>query len=546
MRSVIKTIILIILLAGSYTPALAQSMDKITLSITPPLIKNNVSPGQVWQSAIKVVNNNPVEIDVYIEVADFKGGTETGTVTFIQAKNNTEEDQSFLASTWINISSGPITIPAFKGKDIPFIVEVPETADPGGHYVSLLAGTKPPDDGAKGSAIKISSLLASLIFLNVSGEVEESGRIREFSLNKKVFNKPEVDFVVRFENTGNVHIQPQGEIRIYNFFNNIDNSITINHSTEFGNVLPGGIRKWEFNWQGKDSILSMGRYRAELVLGYGETSRETVEQTLYFWVIYFKELLIALGSLTLFVLLIVLTIKRYIKRAIVKTQAQAGLISSPIKPPVKTNAVNGNKNIVNLRSKALRRSSNKSFFSWRLFKIFIFLILLILIMALIGLYFYNAKTNEKNNSLQTETLVQPKPKPEKIKPAVESVPAVNKDEAETNSEQEATTTGEASENTGSTTVEDGLLIEKPEIVILNGSGKAGMANLAAEELREQGYTVSRVGNADNYNYINSVIKYQVDYSQEARIIKNFFSSPIEIETDEKQTEKIIIIIGNIY
>ena len=164
---------------------------------------------------------------------------------------------------------------------------------------------KPLNKKNKGSSIKISSLLASLILLNVDGEVNENGRIREFSTDKKLYSEPKVDFSVRFENIGNVHIQPQGEIRIFNFWDKDCGVIQINHNTTFGNVLPQGIRKWNFSWEGEKNLLEMGRYKAVMVLGYGERERETIDQTLYFWVIYTKPLLMMIGGLLLFIIIMV-------------------------------------------------------------------------------------------------------------------------------------------------------------------------------------------------------------------------------------------------
>jgi hypothetical protein len=59
--------------------------------------------------------------------------------------------------------------------------------------------------------------------------------------------------------------------------------------------LPGDIRKWEFKWEDKKNFFEMGRYKAELILTYGEQTRETSTQTIYFWIIYVKPLIDSLG-----------------------------------------------------------------------------------------------------------------------------------------------------------------------------------------------------------------------------------------------------------
>ena len=181
-----------------FTVVNAQDMGDLTLSITPPLIKNNVSPGQVWRSAIKVVNNNAVAVEVYTEVVDFRSNNENGKVEFIRDQGQLDLYKNHLLSQWVDIDSGPYSITPGQSADIPFTVVVPETADPGGHYAAILVGTKPPVETGGGSSIKVSSQLASLILLRINGEEKEEGKIREFSTSEKFYFNPDIDKFSRF------------------------------------------------------------------------------------------------------------------------------------------------------------------------------------------------------------------------------------------------------------------------------------------------------------------------------------------------------------
>ena len=57
-----------------------------------------------------------------------------------------------------------------------------------------------------------------LVFLQVSGEINEKGEVIEFSLsNGKFFTfKAPEDFIVNFKNQGNTYLKPRGEILIKN------------------------------------------------------------------------------------------------------------------------------------------------------------------------------------------------------------------------------------------------------------------------------------------------------------------------------------------
>lgn len=305
--------------------SLAEGEDKLTLTITPPLIKINMAPGERWAGSIRVVNNNPIATSIYANKVDFKSG-EDGGVVFINAGQSEDEQASFLLSQWLTVPTEAIFLAPYETKEVSLVIDVPADAEAGGHYAAVLTGTKPNDESKlEGSGIKISSMLASLIMLNVKGEIFEKGDIREFTTSRELYTEPTVDFNLRFENTGNVHLQPQGEIVIYNMFGREKGKIEINQNSQFGNVLPKSIRKWPFAWQAEKGFLASGRYRADLVLGFGEQAKQNVSQTVYFWVIDVKMTAIIVGSVLLLILLIALIIRLYVRKAVRAVERQVAL-----------------------------------------------------------------------------------------------------------------------------------------------------------------------------------------------------------------------------
>ncbi|MCK5416592.1 hypothetical protein KAI92_04150 [Candidatus Parcubacteria bacterium] len=331
-----KKIILIILILF-FIPFISKA-DGLTLSITPPLIKNNINPGDVWQSSIKIINNNSGEIEVYVDVADFKGGSGAGTVEFLPF-NSDPNASEYLLSRWIQIEKGPIRIGGFKSKEIPFVIDAPEGASPGGHYAAIIVGTKSGEQKQAGTGMSVSTKLSSLILLNVNGDINEKGYIREFSSDKTFYKTADVNFDVVFENVGNVHIQPQGEIRVYNLFNKDKGAVTINNNTEFGNVLPDEKRKWSFNWQGENGIFEMGRYKAEILLGYGQEARQTESMFLYFWIIDLKIFAFIIGPFVILLLIIFIFVKLSIRKAIKNTKEAVGYIEPKLKPKIKNKKI---------------------------------------------------------------------------------------------------------------------------------------------------------------------------------------------------------------
>lgn len=559
-----KIVLTLILFFGiTYSGFVLAVDDKLMITITPPLIKNNVSPSQAWRSNVKLVNNNSADISIYIKTLDFTSSEELGTVNFLPEIEEGNSSSEYMLSQWINIDRGPILIPAFKSVEIPFTINVPESAEPGGHYAAILAGTRPPDGiDEKGATIKVSSMLASLILLNVDGEIIEDGHIREFSTDKKVYPDPKVNFTVRFENKGNVHIQPRGEIVIYDYFDKEKKRLELNHNSEYGNVLPGGIRKWNFFWEGENGILEMGRYKAELVLAYGDKASNTLDQILYFWVINYKYLSILIGSILIFFITTTLLIRRYIRKAVINTQKMAGIITPPIQSinPAINNSIKLNSKP--LAKNAVEKVNNKVVAGINFSRFKKYIISIIIILAIISFLFIFMNMRDDNSNSSVDNTESEKSNDNSIEfidvinIENEEVEIINtqdikdsiRKQNENSNEAVINETKKQEINPASTTESKIEKIDEKslKIKVLNGSGTPGMAGKISKTIEAGGFIIESTGNADNFNYKNTIIKYKGELGDSIQKLSNLIDVEIKEENDETIDADIVIIVGKNY
>ncbi len=283
----------------------------VTLSVSPTLFDMSAEPGQAWQSKLRVVNVNDFDLTVYVEVVNFAPKGEGGDGSFIPL-DPANLDGSTLAE-WISISRDPITIPREQTGEIPFTVTVPKDASPGGHFAAVLVGTKPPVTESGQARLQTTQMVTSLFFARVAGDVVESGVIREFTTEETFLDTPEASFSLRFENKGNVHLKPQGEIKIYNMWGEERGIVPINQYSNFGNVLPESIRKYNFTWKGEWSLSDMGRYSAVATLGFGTEVKQFASSKTYFWVIPFKLVFGIFFALVLFIVIITWLVRLYVR-----------------------------------------------------------------------------------------------------------------------------------------------------------------------------------------------------------------------------------------
>lgn len=353
-RNTVAYVLFSILIVSAAASANAQ--EKLSVTLTPPLYQLTIGPGESWTSSLKVVNNNPFDVTYYAQLVDMEANGETGQSRFIPILD--PQDPTLVNSQlarWIHIEQTPIFIKAGQSRNLQFTVDIPQNAEPGGHYAAILVGTQPLSTSTLGSQMKISSFVSSLLFVRVKGEVIEAGRIREFTSDRSLYQTPKADFVLRFENTGNTHLKPEGSMTIYNMWGKERGSVKINQGAGFGNVLPQSIRRFEFSWEGEENVFDIGRYSASVTLAYGEDGRKNISATTYFWVIPLIPVSITLGILLGFVLMLVWFIRRYIRRALALERERFGVpqgfIPVPeVKTPVRAMIEPLREGVVDLRS----------------------------------------------------------------------------------------------------------------------------------------------------------------------------------------------------
>lgn len=297
------------------------------LTLTPPRYEFSANPGQKIEEVIKILNETNDTLNIYTSAANFTSKeNEEGVPKFLSPG----EKENDLAE-WIKIEKGPITLSPSERKIIPFVIEIPKDADPGGHYAGIFFSTQP--ETKEQGVIGITSKTGALVLLRVSGDIKEQGELTKFELKKEklFYEHLPIDFVIGFKNLGNVHLKPQGEILITNILGKTSKLIKVNKPKigSGGNILPGDTRHFNISWSKNNSDenkeiypkgffeklkaqkdnFCFGRYKANLNLNYG--SGKNVNANLFFWIFPWQLILISILIIVLLISLILFGIKRY-------------------------------------------------------------------------------------------------------------------------------------------------------------------------------------------------------------------------------------------
>ena len=283
----------------------APGTDATTVKVQPALFEQVVNPGDVISTSITVSNPDPVARTYTVSVQDISGLSVNGEPVF-QSSSVPE----YGISSWVTIPKGVITIPSNGSAVVPFTVNVPKDAVPGGHYGAIFVtyGATRPQFTGTGIGYQVGSLLE----FRIAGQANETAEIRSFSTGKGLYQSPNVTFTTDVADTGNVLLRPRGPIEITNMFGQNVGTVVMNQNAD--GVFPGQDRTFSVDWTG--SGMMMGRFDAVMSLTYGDTAQKTVSEETSFWVIPIMPILALLASILFFVFIFIWSVRAYVRRKV--------------------------------------------------------------------------------------------------------------------------------------------------------------------------------------------------------------------------------------
>ena len=269
---------------------------QFSLGIAPLTFEITANPGDIVENYLKVYNPSPdtsVQIEMVIE--DIAPTGEAGHVIVEPA-----ETETYSLARWIETEPKEFSLAPREEKFVKFTINIPENAEPGGHYGTVIAGAKLVA-GPRATGAAILPRVGSLVLLTVPGVMREELIVKEFiAPNYSEFGP--IPFTIRFENTGTVHVKPTGYITVTNWLG----QKVANIEFPSHNVLPRAVRKFETSLPQK--WLFAGRYTATLTGNYGLSNVSLTPTVITFWVFPWK---FGLGILIVIILLI-LSRKRWV------------------------------------------------------------------------------------------------------------------------------------------------------------------------------------------------------------------------------------------
>lgn len=194
--------------------------------IGPSQISIEANPGDIIKKEIQVDNRAGEQREFHVEIEDFEGSnTDPDQTVLLQGDKNGR----YGAKDWFSLEKKDFTLEHGDRQYLDVTINIPQNADAGDHYASVLVSMIPKENDKKGgSNVRITSRAGILFFIKIRGVATRSGELKTFGVEKKwywnllgekdkngkVLNS--VNLETTFGNSGTVRLRPSGKIEIKN------------------------------------------------------------------------------------------------------------------------------------------------------------------------------------------------------------------------------------------------------------------------------------------------------------------------------------------
>lgn len=280
-------------------PFFAQAQEN-QIVVSPRIIDEQAKAGDILKYDVVIKNESGRKANIYAVVNDIS--KTAGEMKFLNPADLSKETS---VARWIKFKRGVLEIASGTEVTVPLEINIAGIATPGKRFARIAF---PIGSNRKRAEESMSdeSYTQLLINLDVKEEVIEKSQIKEFGTLDKVFLNSPGTFVLKLKNFGNKAIKPKGNIYIFNRRGEEVTNLTVDTGAE--SIAPDEL--WEKNIVWED-LKGFGKFKAKLELEYGQKDKRDLQDTIFFWILPWKFLLVFfLGTFSFLVFMVTMIFKK--------------------------------------------------------------------------------------------------------------------------------------------------------------------------------------------------------------------------------------------
>lgn len=278
------------------------------MSVSPAIFEMIVEPGEVRKQSFYIINteNYPVPVRATLQ-----------RLSPVEEEIDSSLSESFNASSWIEVSDPSHILKGKEKRQLTATATIPETAEPGGHYATIMLEPLVPRASNESSGAKTAAQVGILVFITVKGEAVTEVSFKDRMVSS-LHTSGHIPIDIAVANTGAIHVLPTAKVTIRDIFGHTKDELPLKPRI----VLPNTTKHFPAKWKGPAIF---GIYSAQADGTYGSAQSGIDNEKQYFVVA--RWLPLAFTFLPLFALTI-FTFKTY-KRW---PRAYRAFMGKPAKP----------------------------------------------------------------------------------------------------------------------------------------------------------------------------------------------------------------------
>jgi hypothetical protein len=277
-----------ITLLTSIAPYVTHADIPHDMSAVPAVIDEKGKARDIINESITLTNTSNHLLEVYPSVNDVNVQVGKQDFSYAQTSNGLSDS----LSNWIELSRGVVSIAPGEQKALPFVVRINENAIAGSYHVVISFGTGDTRTEAE-AKVPIATVAVNV---EVQADIKEVMQLNKFTSDNIVFTGDDVLFNYQLQNIGNQELNPTGQIVVYD--RNGQEVASVDVNKEGKSIAPNQTSQLASVWS---AVSGFGKYKALLTVSYGKSQTATVQDTVFFWVIPWKQI-VELMALTLIVI----------------------------------------------------------------------------------------------------------------------------------------------------------------------------------------------------------------------------------------------------
>ncbi len=241
------------------------------IQISPIDYQFEIKPGESQIGKLTVTNKDKTVLNYSVEMELFSKIDEEGAPSFAGVQK-TEGVTSLV--DWITIADADKSgqIEASGKKQFEFTINVPQGAEPGGHYAAIFIKQIKKDEQGK-TQLGVSSRVGLLLLVSVPGNVKKAAKIESFTYPKFIWqgisDTKTREFEMRVSNEGSVHFDSTAKAELKPM---LGKTQTVELGTH--TILPDNTRVFKGAWLNK---YPFGYYRITATATDGNGKAITTE-----------------------------------------------------------------------------------------------------------------------------------------------------------------------------------------------------------------------------------------------------------------------------